>query len=288
MKLLGIIGSGRKKGNSEVLVKEALLAAMEVQPLEIELIRLMDLTIKPCNGCMRCTEPVMKSCPLKDDTSWLFEKMAEADGIVIGTPTYFLVPSSPIALISSRAFMGRQLVEKCRGKPVVTIVVSGRRVGEGLTAPLLSILPLVLGFEIYGSISIASLGAAEVLFHEENMERARNLGRRLVTREKMKSPPFRCPICWGNMVRPTKGGMMICPICYIPATVAVKDGQVTLSFEDTDLTQTHWNVPNWLEHDVEANVTPAMIKYREAIKDVKTRLQRYNSLDRFWQRPSKK
>lgn len=288
MKLLGIIGSGRRKGNSEVLVKEALLAAREVQSLEIELIRLMDVTIKPCNGCMRCTEPVMKSCPLKDDTYWLFERMAEVDGIVIGAPTYFLVPSSPIALISSRAFMGRHLVEKCRGKPVVTIVVSGRRVGEGLTAPLLSILPLVLGFEIYGSMSTAALGAAEVLLNDENIERARDLGRRLVTKEKMKPPPFRCLICWGHMVRPTRGGMMICPICYIPAAVSVKNGQVTLSFENTDLSQTHWNVTNWLEHDVETNITPATIKYREAIKDKKAKLQRYNSLDRFWQKPPKK
>lgn len=287
MKLLGIIGSGRRKGNSEVLVKEALLAASESQPLEIELIRLTDLTIKPCNGCMRCTEPVTKSCPLKDDTYWLFEKMAEADGIVIGVPTYFLVPSSPIALISSRAFMGRHLVEKCRGKPVVTIIVSGRRVGEGLTAPLLSILPLVLGFEVYGSMSTAALGAAEVLLNAENIERAKDLGRRLVTMQKMKPPPFRCPICWGNMVRSTRGGMMICPICYIPAVISVKDGQATISFENIDLSQTHWNVLNWLEHDVEANITPAMIKYKEAIKDVKAKLQRYSSLDHLWQRPHK-
>jgi len=288
MKLLGIIGSGRKRGNSEVLAKEALLAAMEIQPSEVELIRLTNLTIKPCNGCMRCSEPVMKPCPVKDDAHWLFEKIAEADGIAIAAPTYFLVPSSPIALISSRAFMGRHLVERCRGKPVVTIVVSGRRVGEGLTAPLLSILPLVLGFEIYGSMSVAALGAAEILLNEESMEKARDLGRRLVTKEKMKPPPFRCPICWGHMVRLTRGGMMICPICYIPASVSVEDGKIALSFENTDLSKTHWNVSNWLEHDVEANITPAMTKYREAFKDIKAKLQRYDSLDQFWQKPPPK
>jgi multimeric flavodoxin WrbA len=65
LKVLGLIGSYRKLGNTEVLVKEAL---MEVQRLraEVDVLRLTDFRIEPCKGCMAC---VFKSeeCKIQDD-----------------------------------------------------------------------------------------------------------------------------------------------------------------------------------------------------------------------------
>jgi len=54
MKLLGI-SAGRRLGNSEILLKEALMAAEETSGIDVEIVRLHDLKIKFCTGCEMCT-----------------------------------------------------------------------------------------------------------------------------------------------------------------------------------------------------------------------------------------
>ena len=58
MKVLGLLASHRRMGNSEVLIRVALKAA-EREGAETELIRLTDLEIRPCKGCMAC---IFKGC----------------------------------------------------------------------------------------------------------------------------------------------------------------------------------------------------------------------------------
>ncbi|MHA1431093.1 MAG: flavodoxin family protein, partial [Candidatus Freyarchaeota archaeon] len=79
MKILGLVGSYRKYGNTEVLVREALMSASEMGA-EVELLRLTDLTIKPCKGCMAC---VFKNaeCRIEDDANFFFSKLFEAGPI---------------------------------------------------------------------------------------------------------------------------------------------------------------------------------------------------------------
>lgn len=86
VKLLGIIGSPRKDGNTEIMMKEALKAG-EQEGAETELIHLVDFNLKPCDGCRICFET--KKCVIEDDVEKIFEKMAEADGIIVGSPVYF-------------------------------------------------------------------------------------------------------------------------------------------------------------------------------------------------------
>jgi len=61
-KVLGLIGSARRWGNSEVLVREALLGAQKTGA-STEMLRLTDLHIEPCTGCMRCAV-ILSSAPL--------------------------------------------------------------------------------------------------------------------------------------------------------------------------------------------------------------------------------
>ncbi|MDH5482046.1 MAG: flavodoxin family protein [Candidatus Bathyarchaeota archaeon] len=86
VKLLGIVGSPRKGGNTEIIMKEALKAG-EQEGAETELIHLVDFSLKPCNGCRTCFET--KNCVIEDDVEKIFEKMAGADGIIVGSPVYF-------------------------------------------------------------------------------------------------------------------------------------------------------------------------------------------------------
>lgn len=86
MKIVGIIGSQRKNGNTAVLVQETLKPFKE-QGVETEMIYLGDYKFVDCNGCEGCKETNI--CVKKDGMQKLYPVIKEADAIVIGSPSYF-------------------------------------------------------------------------------------------------------------------------------------------------------------------------------------------------------
>ncbi|RLG62999.1 flavodoxin family protein, partial [archaeon] len=100
MRILGLVASYRKMGNSEVLAREALLAARELGA-EVALIRLTDLHVEPCKGCMACLfkgEP----CRIEDDVDWFMNQLLESDGVVLSSPTYILSPPGIVKMLIDR------------------------------------------------------------------------------------------------------------------------------------------------------------------------------------------
>ena len=104
MKVLGI-SAGRHNGNSDIAVKEALLACQE-KGAEVIFINLFDYNILPCTGCESCTmmmgEVAMgkrkdyPGCILKnkDDMDKIMDVFQNCNGLIVGCPTYDLTPSS--------------------------------------------------------------------------------------------------------------------------------------------------------------------------------------------------
>ncbi|SFM00392.1 flavodoxin family protein [Halanaerobium salsuginis] len=90
MKILGI-SAGRKNQKNDSMCKEALLGAQEIGA-DIEFIRLLDLDIKHCTGCIACVNALMSGkgnlCSLNDDFNWLLDKMLDADGIIFSNPIF--------------------------------------------------------------------------------------------------------------------------------------------------------------------------------------------------------
>ena len=82
---MGIVGSPRKGGNTDILVSRVLEGAKS-KAAEVEKVHLQDLNIHPCQGAFSCE--ARKGCVLPDDMQSLYKKLHEADGIVIGTPVY--------------------------------------------------------------------------------------------------------------------------------------------------------------------------------------------------------
>ena len=85
MKVLGIVCSPRRNGNTEIMVLEALRGA-EDYGAETELVTLAERDIKPCDGCLSCEKTGL--CHIDDDVQEVYEKMLDADGIIFGTPVY--------------------------------------------------------------------------------------------------------------------------------------------------------------------------------------------------------
>ncbi len=86
MKVLGILGSPREGGNTELLLEEALKGA-EAEGAETERIRLTEFEIVPCRECLACYKD--GNCILLDDMSKIYPKLLEADIIILASPIFF-------------------------------------------------------------------------------------------------------------------------------------------------------------------------------------------------------
>ncbi len=85
-KVLGISGSPRRDGNTELLLKEFLRGA-RASGHETELFILNKLKISPCTSCDSCQKN--GQCIIDDDMQSMYSKLLEADYIVIASPIYF-------------------------------------------------------------------------------------------------------------------------------------------------------------------------------------------------------
>lgn len=132
MRILGIVCSPRKGGNTEILVEEALEAVRQAGG-ETELILVADKDIAPCDGCGACEENGI--CKIKDDMQELYRELESADGVIFGTPVYFINVSAQAKVIMDRTY-ALYRIRKLRGK-VAAAIVAARRVGAGQVLGLL-------------------------------------------------------------------------------------------------------------------------------------------------------
>lgn len=86
LKVVGIVGSPRKKGNTEFMVKTTLDKINEAG-IQTELITLHDKDINYCIGCDSCKKT--NECVIADDMQELTKKVLDADGVIMGSPVYF-------------------------------------------------------------------------------------------------------------------------------------------------------------------------------------------------------
>ena len=100
VKVIGIIGSPRKNGNTAYLVEKALEAAEE-SGAQIESLFLGNKKMEPCNACDICK--LTGECPKDDDINEILSKLQEAHGIIIGSPVYFGNVTSQLKILMDRS-----------------------------------------------------------------------------------------------------------------------------------------------------------------------------------------
>ena len=89
MKILAIIGSPRKKGNTYRVVEQIKEKMLEYDnSIDFEYLFLRDYNLQMCTGCFACIGQGEDSCPLKDDRQLIEARMSEAEGIIFAAPTY--------------------------------------------------------------------------------------------------------------------------------------------------------------------------------------------------------
>jgi multimeric flavodoxin WrbA len=129
MKVVAINGSARKDGNTAILIRRV-FSVLEKEGIETELIQLAGEQIHGCTACGTCRKVKNRQCKIVNDNVNLYiEKMTAADGIILGSPTYFSMMSSEMkALIDRSGFVARANDDLFKRK-VGAAVVAVRRAG---------------------------------------------------------------------------------------------------------------------------------------------------------------
>lgn len=129
MKVLGINGSPRTGGNTEILVKKV-LGTLETLGWETEYVKIGGQVMRGCMACGTCFKTKNLQCVMKEDAfNDVYQKMVEADAIIIGSPTYFAdVTSETKALLDRAGLVSMANDHSLKGK-LGSAVVAVRRGG---------------------------------------------------------------------------------------------------------------------------------------------------------------
>jgi multimeric flavodoxin WrbA len=129
MKVVAFNGSARKDGNTAILV-DTVFDELKKAGIETELVQLAGKKIRGCTACMKCFENQDRRCAVKGDViNDCIEKMLDADGIILASPTYFTDVSAEMkALIDRAGFVAKANQDMFRRK-VGAGVIAVRRGG---------------------------------------------------------------------------------------------------------------------------------------------------------------
>jgi multimeric flavodoxin WrbA len=273
MKVLGLT-CGRKLSNTEIVVKEALMGAEEIGA-EVEIVRLLDLDIKPCTGCNACVINLFEKagagdCVIKDDDlKFIDDKILDCDGLILGSPIYEKTPQGLLKVLNDRMGPSHDLafriiakkireesgITKGKGpdarsfKPrVAALFAVGGSDWTTLALPLLQIFALPMNMTVVDQqlFDWTALPATIVL-KDEMLARARRSGRHVAqscgkTAEEAEyiGPQGVCPVCHSSVLELGKtADKALCAVCGVKGRLK-SDGEVyTLEVTDEERALSH-------------------------------------------------
>ncbi|MDK2893143.1 flavodoxin family protein [Methanohalophilus sp.] len=126
MKVLGISGSPKSGGNTENMIEEALKIAQE-RGFETDHVYISENNIKPCTACGRCYDN--DECSIKDDMTDVYDKLVEANAIIVASPVYFGSPTAQLKALLDRSVLHRRHNFRLANKIGAAMAVGGSRNG---------------------------------------------------------------------------------------------------------------------------------------------------------------
>jgi multimeric flavodoxin WrbA len=182
-KVMIVIGSPRKKGNSSILAKQV-AAGAKAGGAGVDTFYLHDMKIRPCAACDACRKKTATDCVLNDDMQKLYPKLRNADAIVVASPIYWFTISAQTKLFMDRWYAlgsdeGYELAGKRFGI-ILTYADADPFVSGAVNA--LRTFQDALHFvkaEIVGLVYGSAWKAGEIRRNKELMEEAYELGKKL-------------------------------------------------------------------------------------------------------------
>jgi multimeric flavodoxin WrbA len=180
VRIIGLSGSPRVGGNTDLIVQEA-LAAAKVEGADVNLIRIADYRLLPCNGCMSCFST--KKCVNEDDGEKLYQEILKADGIIMGSPSYFQGVTAQMKIFIDRiGFLALARGRKDFAEKVGGAIGVARRSGVSSTCNQMITFMTAVGMIIPSGGRVFAIGRdkGEVAKDQEGMDSARHLGKMMV------------------------------------------------------------------------------------------------------------
>lgn len=296
-KIIGL-SCGRKNGNSEILLKEALMGAGDLG-VESDIIRAMELRVKPCTGCESCSIAMARGkevrCAIKDDdVPWILEKtLVEDCGLIVSGPVYHLRANSYFEIIHERMlptmFRHPEILKKTRVGAIIS--VGG---GEPEWTPLgLTSMNIFVQHSriLVDQMQVNYVGRpGAVLMQEKQLKRARELGRRVARAMMMPIKQVKfvgdetevsCPVCHCNVLKvPAKLPNVFCPVCWVKGVITINEDKMKVKWDEEDTKH-----PRFSERGVSTHLE--LIKnlqtkfYAEDLEKAKERVKKYISYGRI-------
>lgn len=128
MKVVAFNGSPRKEGNTFQAIK-IVADELEKEGIEVEIIHVGNKIIRGCLECYSCRKNQNEKCAIDDDVNNWIQKMKEADGILLGSPTHYASITGPMKSFLDRAFYVAGANKSLFRYKVGAAVVVARRTG---------------------------------------------------------------------------------------------------------------------------------------------------------------
>nr|WP_297936131.1 flavodoxin family protein [uncultured Blautia sp.] len=180
MKVLAINGSARKDGNTAILIN-TVLKELNIAGIETEMIQLAGNVIEPCKACWACGG--QGNCVHRNDSfREVFEKMKEADGILLGSPVYSANVSANMQALLERAAVVADMNQGLFTHKVGAAVAAVRRGGamqavDTMNHFFLNHEMIVVG-STYWNMGYGQM-PGDVCNDEEGLANMRNLGQNM-------------------------------------------------------------------------------------------------------------
>lgn len=292
MKVLGLVASHRRLGNTEILVKEALMGA-EAVGAEVEILRLTDYEIQACRGDAICLFNTQR-CHIQDDFNYLLDKMNESDGIILGTPIYALESTAIIKQFLDRVIFASVFYSKLRGKPAAIIVPYATRGWTSYAFLQPNMVLLLLGMNVIHRALVHTQGIREVALDEKVLNEANNIGGDVVKAIKTGDTTYRgekgiCPVCHDTNLRILKDMETVeCGSCAVRGKISLNGNKIEVSFKEEDIKRYRWTEQNMKTH-IAYHIKPSrdyFIKTKDLRKERVEKYKHYLQIEREDEAPS--
>jgi multimeric flavodoxin WrbA len=182
MKVVAFNGSPRGEGNTAILIRKV-LSALEAEGIETEYIQLGGQQIHGCMACGTCRKLKNMECKIvNDNVNQYIKKMAEADGVILGSPTYFSMMTPELKALIDRAGYVSMSNDYMFKRKVGAAVVAVRRTGAMPTFDAINhfflISEMIVPGSCYWNVGMGRL-PGDVNKDEEGLRTMETLGKNM-------------------------------------------------------------------------------------------------------------
>ncbi|MBW1792574.1 MAG: flavodoxin family protein [Deltaproteobacteria bacterium] len=220
-KILGIIGSPRRLGNCEIMVKE--ISRNIPESHELQILRLPEFNFLPCKACYSCLFEKQR-CVQEDDFQVVLDAIVQADALIVATPTYLFGANSSLKRFLDRGLTFYAHLENLWGTPAVGVGIAGMAGFEGYTKLNVDSFMKLTFSDVKGSEIIYGALPGEIFLNQNAKKRASILARALFAKPTEKSGPA-CPLCGGDTFRFLGDRKVRCMLCSNDGTIDMSSGE---------------------------------------------------------------